>query len=574
MSAPTLENAPETRKPSVTRRLARRTTPWFQRFEPVGLSFALLFYCWSMSPSLLPRPWFLQGVATGISAACGYGVGVFVVWGLRRMELTREWPPRLRRLGWYAIALAAVIVLPLFLLLGSWWQSITRELVGEDPSRSLDYPGVFVIAVVLFLLLILIARGIRQLIGLMVRAAGVVLPRPVAKGVGVIVVVVLLVLAVEGLLANGISRIANGSASVSDQGSAEGVTQPTAPERTGSPESLEDWDTLGREGRTFVAGGPTADEIADVTGAPAQTPIRVYAGRKSVDADGLDLSAQTVEELSERVVAELERTGAFDREYLAVATTTGRGWVNQSVASSLEYLAGGDTAIAAIQYSFLPSPMAFLADRDTPLLAGRALFEAVYERVQELPEESRPQLLTFGESLGSYGGQDAFSGVQDMLARTDGALWVGTPNFSEQWERVTQQRDVGSPEILPVVYGGQNVRFAAAADDLVGDRFVDWEFPRIIYWQHPSDPIVWWSFDLLYDSPDWLNEPIGADVDKGMTWIPLVTFWQVTLDMALAADVPDGHGHTYRGEAPALWANIMGVQDLPLVQRVTDVIAD
>nr|WP_308115449.1 MULTISPECIES: alpha/beta-hydrolase family protein [unclassified Rhodococcus (in: high G+C Gram-positive bacteria)] len=551
-------------------RIATALWRWCSRFEPIGLVVGLVFYCWSMSPSLLPRPWYLQAVATGLSVACGYGVGVLVVWSVRRMELTREWPERLRRWGWYAIGAAAVVVLPLFLVLGAWWQNISRELVGIEPSQSWDYAGVFVVAAIVVVLVITLARGIRRVTDLLIALIGRVLPPPVSRGLAVVAVGVVLVFAVEGLLATGISRISNGSAAAADTGSAEGVERPSAPERSGSPESKEEWDTLGREGRTFVAGGPTSGEIASVTGRPALTPIRVYAGRKSVDADGLGLGRDTVDSLADRLVAELDRTGAFDREYLAIATTTGRGWVNASVASSLEYLAGGDTAIAAVQYSYLPSPLAFLADRDTPLIAGRAVFEAVYQRVQDRPESDRPKLLTFGESLGSYGGQDAFSGVQDMLARTDGALWVGTPNFSEQWSRVTDSRDPGSPEILPVIYGGQNVRFAAEPSDLDAPGLVDWESPRIVYWQHPSDPIVWWSFDLLFGKPDWLREPRGVDVDKGMTWIPLVTFWQVTLDMALAAEVPEGHGHAYGADAASMWAPILNVDDSELVDRVTD----
>jgi uncharacterized membrane protein len=154
------------------------------------------------------------------------------------------------------------------------------------------------------------------------------------------------------------------------------------------------------------------------------------------------------------VVAELKRTGAYDRAVLAVATTTGRGWVNRDVASSLEYLSDGDTAIASMQYSFLPSPLAFIADRETPMVAGRALLEAVYAEWAALPQESQPKLVVFGESLGSYGGQVAFAGGQDMLARVDGALWVGTPNFTEQWTRITENRDPGSFQRIPVIEDG------------------------------------------------------------------------------------------------------------------------
>lgn len=45
-----------------------------------------------------------------------------------------------------------------------------------------------------------------------------------------------------------------------------------------------------------------------------------------------------------------------------------------------------------MQYSFLPSPMSFMADRETARNAGRALFDAVYERWSQLPSAERPRL--------------------------------------------------------------------------------------------------------------------------------------------------------------------------------------
>ena len=35
----------------------------------------------------------------------------------------------------------------------------------------------------------------------------------------------------------------------------------------------------------------------------------------------------------------------------------------------------------------------------------------------------------------------------------------------------------------------------------------------------------------------------GRDVLDAMVWIPVVTFWQVTVDLPLATGVPAGHGH-------------------------------
>jgi uncharacterized membrane protein len=42
-----------------------------------------------------------------------------------------------------------------------------------------------------------------------------------------------------------------------------------------------------------------------------------------------------------------------------------------------------------------------------------------------------------------------------------------------------------------------------------------------------------------------------------MIWIPVVTFWQVTVDLPLAAGVPAGHGHTYTREFVDGWAAVL-----------------
>lgn len=540
----------------------RRRLP---HLHPVGLAVALLFFAWSMTPSLLPRVWYLQAVATGISIAIGYGLGCLAAWLVRRCGVHPAYSDRTKRIGWWTLAGATAIIVPTFLVLGSWWQQILRDLAGVDRINRANYLLILLLSLLIAGLLLAAARGVRRGIRALTAAGARHVPAPVARVSALLLVLTLGVLVVNGLVYQGLIGLAERSAAVADQSTAEGVEAPQAPERSGSPASAQGWDTLGREGRTFVAGGPSAEQIASVTGRPAMTPIRVYAGR---------VAADTVEGTADLVVAELERTGAFDRSVIAVATTTGRGWVNPRVATTLEYTTGGDSAIAAMQYSFLPSALSFIADRDTPPRAGRALFEAVERAIDARPEGSRPKLVAFGESLGSFGGQGAFGGAPDMLARTDGALWVGTPNFAPQWRYITEHRDPGSLERLPVVDGGANVRFAASAADLdVADG--PWGTPRVVFWQHASDPITWWSFDLLLHQPDWLREPLGPDVDPGMRWIPFVTFWQVTMDMVFSADVPAGHGHTFGADAADMWAAILRPDGWTAedTARVHDVIA-
>lgn len=526
---------------------SQRLAPRVRSLHPVGLATALLFFVWSMSPSLLPTVWYLQAVATGISVATGYGLGCLIAWAVRRCGFSPDYSARVRRVGWWTLAAVATVAVPTFLVLGSWWQQITRDLVGAERVDRAHYLLILILALVVAVLLLAAARTIRRGTAALTRIADRYLPAAVARLTALLLVVVIALLSLNGLVSRGLIGTAEKAASAADRSTADGVEQPGAPERSGSPASTQAWESLGKEGRTFVSGGPSAEQISEVTGRPAPTPIRVYAGHRP---------AASMPEAAELVVDELRRTGAFDRSVVAVATTTGRGWVNARVAAGLEYTAGGDSAIASMQYSFLPSALSFLADRESPQLAGRALFEAVERAVEAMPEDRRPALVAFGESLGSFGGQSAFGGRRDMEARTDGALWVGTPNFTPQWSYITEHREPGSPQRLPVVGGGEHTRFAASGPDLDLDG-ARWGSPRVVYWQHASDPITWWSPDLMLKRPDWLREPVGPDVDPGVRWLPFVTFWQLTTDMVFSTDVPDGHGHSYGPDAARMWAAIL-----------------
>ncbi len=288
-------------------------------------------------------------------------------------------------------------------------------------------------------------------------------------------------------------------------------------------------------------------------------PIRVYAG---LSGEGNNPPARSIARTADAVVGELRRTGAFDRKVLAVITTTGTGWVDDWTAQAIEYLSDGDSAIAAMQYSYLPSGVEFLADLTTPEIAGKALFDAVYAAWSALPADSRPLLVVGGESLGSYGGQAAFSSVEDMLNRAQGGVWVGTPHFTRLAAELRAARNPGSPEIAPVIDDGRHIRFATSPSDLTKDYygrpFGTWEHPRFVYAQHPSDPVVWWDSRLPFQQPDWLTEPRGRDVNDDVTWIPVVTFWQLTMDLPIAIDAPPGHGHHYTTELVPEWAAVLG----------------
>ena len=64
-------------------------------------------------------------------------------------------------------------------------------------------------------------------------------------------------------------------------------------------------------------------------------------------------------------------------------TTTGTGWVDERAASPLEYMYNGDTALVALQYSYLPSWISFLVDVEKAADAGREMIHAVQGRLAD-----------------------------------------------------------------------------------------------------------------------------------------------------------------------------------------------
>ncbi|MBF6349626.1 MULTISPECIES: alpha/beta hydrolase [Nocardia] len=520
----------------------------------VGLVVATLFFAVSVTPSLLPRDWMFQGLISGINAAIGYGVGCVLEWLFRlwiRPRLTRiPAPPRWTRYALKtAVILSAALGAAYMLVQSAHWQREIAALMGMEGTTTPAYLRTGGLSLTIGILVVAGYRTVRELILFLARQLNrwVRIPRELAPSAGALVLVLLVVTLFNGVATRAFFAVANSAFSVRNDTTSEYAIQPRLPERSGSPDSLAAWDTLGFEGRWFVSHGPSAERISWVTGRPAREPIRAYIGLESV--------ADTEQTQAELAVAELERTGAFDREALVVVTTTGTGWVNSMAANAIEYMYGGDTAIVATQYSYLPSALSFLADRGKAAAAGRELFDAVYERTRTRAPDDRPKLLVYGESLGSQGSEAAFDGLADLRAKVDGALWVGPPNSNRLWEQFVSRRDPGSPETLPVYADGLVIRFAADAADLSRPG-PEWRAPRIAYLQHASDPIVWWSPDLILSRPDWLSEPRGADVSPRMRWAPLVTFWQVTADLTNAQGVRDGHGHRYGSLVMDAWAAV------------------
>jgi uncharacterized membrane protein len=514
-----------------------------------GFAFSVVFFCLSQTPSMLPRSPILQGAVSGVTAAMGYGLGATLGALVRRF---RWWEPdpRIARVAWWVLFVVAPLLGLLFLALGTGWQQELRERLDMDRMQTYDIVRIVGVAVLVFVLILLVARLLRLATRALARLLGRFVPKPVAYGVGFLVVVYLGVGFVEDFLMSNLVTVANQTASLANGRTSHGITAPTSPQLSDSPASLVEWRSLGQKGRDFIGTAPTRVELGAFAGTEAADPIRVYVG--------LD-SAASVAERAELAVREMERTGAFDRAVIAVIITTGTGWVDADVADSLEYMYAGDTALVTMQYSYLPSWLSFMVDKSKATDAASALIGAVQAEWAALPA-SRPKLVVFGESLGSYGTETTFGDLDSMAAGADGILLVGPPFANPIWRELVESRDEGTPMWNPVYDDSEEVLFVQDAAELRSPSGSH-DVPNVMYLQNSSDPVVWWNPQLLYRAPEWLDEPRGPDLSPDMSWYPGVTFWQTVVDLGFSTTMPTGHRHVYGSSVADAWAALLQPPD-------------
>jgi uncharacterized membrane protein len=515
--------------------------------EPLGVLVGSIAFLGSFTPSLLPRSWVLQGLGSGLSVVVAYAIGAGLAWVARHIRAPST-SPRARRRIWYGIATVAAVLIPVSLWLGAVWQNDVRRAVHMPPDTAYPYAAILSIACAVFIAALAIARAIRAAYIALAPRPRRLVPSAVLWTLLSALLVGLALTAINGVLYRGFVAMADASSSFDDGGTDAGVARPDSPLRSGSPASLVSWGSLGIRGRDFVAGGPTAADIERLTGRPAIAPIRVYAGTAS---------AGTLQGEANLVLAELKRTGAFNRELLAIGIPPGEGGLDEHLTAPVEYMYGGDTAIAAMQYSHLQSWVSFVSDPSRARDAARTLFGTVYAYWSKLPLTHRPRVVICGMSLGALGAADAFPNLDELTRRTSGALFVGPPDDTELLSQVTEHRVPGTPERLPVYDDGRTVRFAASASDLrtpTGSVLS----PRVVVLQHATDPIVWWSPTLLWSEPQWLREPRGPGVVPAMHWFPVLTFWQISGDLRIDPNPPSGYGHNYdAAEIDTAWAALL-----------------
>ncbi|WP_051176642.1 alpha/beta-hydrolase family protein [Propionimicrobium lymphophilum] len=510
-------------------------------------------YAASFTASLLPRPWYFQGLISGIGALGGFQLGKWASYILnslaKRAGLATRVSPKMKltaQIAGGAVAAVGLIGVPLLSI--RWQRRAAKKAKVKGPNLSWAFgssgaaAGAFAILYgqwrATMCAINFISRQFPQ------RHVWRLLSRLTATAVTLATIMVIL----DQVIMRAVPSVAKTASAAVDLRAPEELKQPLTRLCSGSPFSLESWDQLGLQGKRFVCGKTTAEKIERVMGEAVDEPIRAYAS----------LNGRSLDEAVDAVLSEVDRMDGWSRANLLLVTTTGRGNVNEWAASAFEYLTRGDCTLIAMQYSGLPSAVTTLTSKSSPVEASKLLFEAVEKRLADIPNP--PKVYLNGESLGAYGSCGIFDGYDDLLARADGGLWLGCPEFTPLAKGFIEARDSGSDVVVPVYDGGRHVRFAAKSADLQMSN--EWESPRFCFLQNDTDPVVYWNSRLLYEKPSWLAKPRPGSAMADMTWMPFITFWQVAADMTSCRSVGPGYGHKYYAHqvVPA-WVGILGLDE-------------
>lgn len=530
--------------------MKRLIVRFWQSFSTVGLLVGTLFFAASLTPSLIPRSFLMQGVLSGFSFAAGYGIGVFGLWLWSYLELPQPSDRNARIIKIAAAVICAAIAL-VFLWRASGWQNSIRVLMDMQPVDSAHPLQVGAIALATFIVLLAFARLFELTFLFLSGRLRRYVPRRISYVIGIAIAAVLFGTVVNGVIFRYALHVLDSSYQKLDELVEDGTSQPTDPNKTGSAASLLNWEELGRAGRDFVVSGPGRQDLQTFLKRDALDPIRVYAGLRSAD---------TPQERAKLALEELKRVGGFDRSVLVVITPTGTGWIDPEAMDTVEYLHGGDIASVAIQYSYLASWLSLLVEPSYGSEASRALFTEVYGYWTTLPKDKRPKLYLYGLSLGAKNSEQSSELFEVLGDPYQGALWSGPPYSSRIWRSITAARNAGTPAWLPRFRDGSYVRFTSQKNalNLPGAH---WGPMRIVYLQYASDSVTFFDPQSIYRAPAWMAEPRGPDVSPQLRWYPIVTFMQLLVDMAVATTTPMGHGHVYAPEHYIdAWMEVTDVQ--------------
>ncbi len=369
---------------------------------------------------------------------------------------SKDTSPPAPRWAWLALVVVGVIGQILMIIWFHVWQDDVRDLMGVPRLGFWDHP----LAAVLSIVVLFIFVEIGQLIG---RAGA--LPGPSAQSL---------------CAAAGFGRRRGGPAARADHRAAQRRRGPVRDEHASTrrsprsttrpiPSSLRRRRRCARAARNRWSAGSRwairagcscrrarrSRSSPKFNGKPAIEPIRAYAGLHS--ADGIKATAAAGRRGTAAHRRPGPRGGRRRHHHRHRLDQRGRG-LGAGVHVQRQH-----RDRAACSTRSCPAGCRSWSTRRTRARPARRCSRPSTRWSARCPRAQRPKLVVFGESLGSFGGEAPFLALNNLVARTDGALFSG-PTFNNTiWADLTRNRDKGSPEWLPIYDKGENVRFAARA---------------------------------------------------------------------------------------------------------------
>ena len=271
-----------------------------------------------------------------------------------------------------------------------------------------------------------------------------------------------------------------------------GVTQPTTRPALRRP-GLAGELGLARAARagSFVGRARPSARSPRSPASPAKAPIRAYAGLESARHRGAAAAL---------AVDDLARAGGFDRgqpagvdhhrqrlgrpgQHRRVRVHDRRRHRDRRPCSTPTCRRGSPYLVDQKQGAGRPAGTC-----STPSTsAGRTL-----------PTGTGRRCSSPARASGRSAREAAFSGEFDLRNRTSGTLLTGPPNFNTLHREFTDGRDPGTPGVPARSTGtaGPSGSPTNATGIPPGDK--PWNGTRVLYIQHASDPIVWWSPHLVF----------------------------------------------------------------------------
>ena len=131
-------------------------------FSYIGVLGATYFVALSLTPSLLPRGAFFQGIVTGITMMIGYALGMAGQKLWQYLELpTASKKTQVNLNRWVQAITGLFLLYFLFKFVG--WQNEVREIFGAESINATILIPVIIVSIIIAAIILISARAIRKL---------------------------------------------------------------------------------------------------------------------------------------------------------------------------------------------------------------------------------------------------------------------------------------------------------------------------------------------------------------------------------------------------------------------------